>query len=249
MSTKVDFSKVGFADFQRMAGDANLSRYEKIGFPDTYRKGHEQDIFGDICAKLTNLSRTEMRVLDIGPGCSDLPQYLIDLCAQQGHVLALMDGEEMLAQLPDSDAVSKIDAIFPDCPDFLAQERGCIDVILCYSVLHYVFDEGCVFKFLDHALDLLSPGGQMLIGDIPNVSKRKRFFASDTGIAFHRAFMKTDESPDVQFNVPDTGHIDDAVMFGLVQRARNAGFDAYIVPQGENLPMANRREDILIVRS
>jgi hypothetical protein len=42
--------------------------------------------------------------------------------------------------------------------------------------------------------------------------------------------------------------IDDAVVFALVQRARAAGFDAYVLPQDASLPMANRREDILIVR-
>jgi hypothetical protein len=36
------FSKLGFDDFRKMAGDSSLSRYEKIGFPDEYRKGKEQ---------------------------------------------------------------------------------------------------------------------------------------------------------------------------------------------------------------
>ena len=42
--------------------------------------------------------------------------------------------------------------------------------------------------------------------------------------------------------------IDDAVVFALLQRSRLAGFDAYVVPQDSALPMANRREDILIIR-
>jgi hypothetical protein len=35
-------------------------------------------------------------------------------------------------------------------------------------------------------------------------------------------------------------------MIALLLRARAAGADAYIVPQDPALPMANRREDILI---
>jgi hypothetical protein len=31
-------------------------------------------------------------------------------------------------------------------------------------------------------------------------------------------------------------------------RARNQGFDAYIRAQAPDLPMANRREDILVIR-
>ena len=44
----------------------------------------------------------------------------------------------------------------------------------------------------------------------------------------------------------DQGKIDDSVLIGLVLRARAAGFDAYLVPQPETLPMANRREDLVI---
>ena len=47
---------------------------------------------------------------------------------------------------------------------------------------------------------------------------------------------------------PDTGKIDDAVVFEILERARESGFDAYVAPQPDELPMANRREDILIVR-
>lgn len=42
--------------------------------------------------------------------------------------------------------------------------------------------------------------------------------------------------------------IDDAVVLSLVSRSRAAGFNAFVVPQAANLPMANRREDILILR-
>jgi hypothetical protein len=36
------------------------------------------------------------------------------------------------------------------------------------------------------------------------------------------------------------------VIVAILSRARAAGADAYVVPQAPNLPMANRREDILI---
>ena len=123
-----------------------------------------------------------------------------------------------------------------------------IDVILTYSVLHYVFDEGNLFGFLDKSLGLLSEGGQMLIGDIPNISKRKRFFASPSGVRYHQKFMKTREIPPVNFNILEENKIDDSVIMSIISRSRNAGFDAYLLPQPDILPMANRREDILIVK-
>ena len=45
------------------------------------------------------------------------------------------------------------------------------------------------------------------------------------------------------------GQIDDGVILGVLQRYRGFGYDSYLLPQNENLPFANRREDILIVRN
>jgi hypothetical protein len=56
------------------------------------------------------------------------------------------------------------------------------------------------------------------------------------------------ESPSLEFNRIEENTIDDSVMMALTMRARLSGFDAYILPQAVDLPMANRREDILIVR-
>jgi hypothetical protein len=86
----------------------------------------------------------------------------------------------------------------------------------------------------------------MLIGDIPNQSQRKRFFSSRNGVKFHQDFTGTNEIPKVSFTSVETGKIDDSVVIGLILRARAAGYDAYLLPQPSDLPMANRREDILI---
>jgi cyclopropane fatty-acyl-phospholipid synthase-like methyltransferase len=242
------FANLGFEDFRKLAKDDSLSKYEKIGFPDSYRSGKEEFIFHDILAKLSNLNEEGKTVLDIGPGCSDLPKILIKYCQEKKHALTLVDAPEMLEQLPDDENVEKVAAFYPECPQLIELLAGKVDAIICYSVLHYIFVDTSLFRFLDTSLSLLAPGGHMLIGDIPNVSKRKRFFSSETGIRFHQDFMKTTEAPEIQFNQVEHGQIDDAVVMSLLQRARAQGFDAYVLPQDPGLPMANRREDILIVR-
>jgi hypothetical protein len=242
------FANIDFEDFRRLAKDESLSKYERIGFPDSYRSGFEELIFFDIRNKLSNLDNGQRQILDIGPGCSDLPGMLINLCREKSHILTLIDSAEMLGHLPDEPFIEKIAALYPNCPDAISGLQGKVDVILCYSVLHYILVDVAFFRFLDTSLSLLAPGGQMLIGDIPNISKRKRFFASETGVRFHQSFMKTAERPDVKFNQIESDQIDDAVVYALIQRARLAGFDAYVLPQNPGLPMANRREDILIVR-
>jgi hypothetical protein len=243
-----NFTQLGYEDFRDLASDPSLSKYEKIGFPDAYRDGYEDQIFADICAKATHLGRSAQTVVDIGPGCSDLPNKLINLCVDRQHQLTLIDSAEMLSLLPGGSGVEKVDALFPKCPELNERLAQKVDVIVCYSVLQYALIDTALYRFIDAALSLLAPGGQLLLGDIPNVSKRKRFFASEAGIAYHKTFMKTDQAPEVVFNRIEFDQLDDAIVLSLLQRARAQGFDAYVLPQHPGLPMANRREDVLITR-
>lgn len=242
------FDELSYDEFRRLASDKSLTPNERIGFPDAYRTGFDALIFNDILQKLTRLQGSSARVLDIGPGCSALPRLLIDHCVQRGYTLALVDSPEMLGQLPDAHGLTKFSGFYPDETVDLMAMKGQFDAILCYSVFHYLFAEGAFWRFLDCSIELLAPGGQMLIGDIPNVSKRKRFFASEAGIKFHQSFMQTDEIPDVDFRSVEFNRIDDAVLLGVIMRARAQGCDAYWLPQAEGLPMANRREDLLIAK-
>lgn len=241
------FQNLDFAAFKELAKDETLSPHEKIGFPDAYRAGKEIIIFDDLKTKVSNLEKSGQTIIDIGAGCGALAFLLIEQCLKNGNTLVLIDSEDMLAHLPDEENLVKIAAYYPnDCRDFLEEYKGRADVVISYSVLHYVFDEGNLFKFLDATLGLLAVGGECLLGDVPNISKRKRFFASPTGVKFHQDFMNTTAAPEVEFNRIESGQIDDAVLMSLMFRARNAGFDAYVLPQSDDLPMANRREDVFI---
>ena len=243
------FKHLTYEGFRDLATNASLSPYEKIGFPDSYRAGKEKEIFADIRSKLPNLEKRQQVVLDIGPGCTDVPRMMVDLCAANQHTLILVDAPEMLGLLPDLPHVRKHPGRFPDdCRDLLSEYAGRIDVLVTYSVFHYVYAEGNVFHFVDECIRLLAHGGGLLIGDIPNIAKRKRFFASPAGVQFHQNFMKTNDVPSVSFNCPEPGEIDDAVLLALIARARSSGCDAYILPQSAELPMSNRREDILICK-
>jgi hypothetical protein len=243
------FKDLTFDGFRELARDEGLSCYQQIGFPDAYRRGHEEAIFEDILAKLPGLDSAGKVVLDIGPGCSELPRMLIDLCGSRGHRLILCDSAEMLARLPDGPEMLKLPGRYPqESGPLFAEFTGRMDAILCYSVLHYVFAEQPLFDFIDRTLDLLAPGGACLLGDIPNVSKRKRFFSSEAGVRCHQAFTGRAERPAVAFNHPEPGKLDDAVVLAILARCRAAGFDTYVLPQGPALPLATRREDILIHR-
>jgi hypothetical protein len=242
------FSGIGFEDFRVMAQDKSLTRYEKIGFPDVYREGCEKRIFEDVQSKLKALSETNRIILDIGPGCSDLPNFIINQCVNKQHELILIDSKEMLDHLPEAKGVRKIPALYPNCPDLFDEYAGRVDAILVYSVIQYVFIESSLWDFIDLSLSLLAEGGEMLIGDIPNISMRKRFLSSQRGKQYHQKYASTTSFPEVKFNNIERHQIDDTVVFSILSRARMQGFDAYVLPQPTDLPMANRREDILIRR-
>ncbi|MFQ5753283.1 MAG: SAM-dependent methyltransferase [bacterium] len=240
------FKKLTFNDFKMLARDSSLSIYQKIGFPDSYRAEKEEAIFNDILSKLKHFNQTKKIILDIGIGCSGLATMMVDLSRKNDHTLVVIDSKEMLDLLPDEDFIKKIPGYFPDIPGLLEKFNSKIDSILTYSVFHYVFNEGNIFHFIDSALSLLKYQGELLIGDIPNVSKRKRFFKSEVGIKYHQEFTGMNRIPRVEFAVLEPDLIDDGVIFSILHRYRNYGYDTYLLPQENSLPMANRREDILI---
>jgi hypothetical protein len=249
-SSDLRFAALDYEAFRRLATAPGLSPNERIGFPDSYRGGKDEVIWADVVSKVPPLvERRGLRVLDIGPGCAALPRVIAQTCREQSHTLVFIDSPEMLAQLEDLPEVEKHGGFFPrDFREWADTAAGSFDAIVSYSVAHYVFLDGSLFDFVDAALQLLAPGGSFLLGDLPNVSMRKRFFASDAGKAFHHAFMNTTEDPEVRFNQLERGSLDDAVLQSLQARARAAGFDAWILPQRADLPMANRREDLLFRR-
>jgi len=86
-----------------------------------------------------------------------------------------------------------------------------------------------------------------LIGDIPNEDKRDRFLASEPGQAFLNNQDRI-ETSSAQISRDKTIKIDDSIVLSILSRYRRFDCEAYLLPQNPMLPMANRREDVLIVK-
>lgn len=248
MKKQNPFGDLTFDKFRELAGDKEISRHAKVGFPDDYREGKEEAIFSDICSKLPILNASNKTILEIGPGCSGLPVMLAELCQLKSHKLLFVDSPEMLGLLPEWSHVEKLPGRYPAVSYLFDKYTNKVDVIIAYSVIQYVFAESNLWDFLDRSLALLAAGGEILFGDIPNMTMRKRFFASAAGVECHRDYTQSDELPDIRFNQLEPGQMDDSVVFAILTRARAQGFHAWVIPQSSALPMANRREDILIRR-
>lgn len=245
----VRFQQIGFDRFRELARDPTLSEVEKMGGAKGHREGFDDAIWASMLAMLPALSGRDSTILDIGPGCGEIARRMIALAEASGHRLTMIDHQEMLDQLPASASADRIAGRFPeDMPAPAEGANGGFDVIVAYSVLHAVIVDSNPFAFLDAAMARLNPGGRLLVGDVPNYSKLRRFLSSEAGVAYHHAYMRTAEPPVVPAFAPATDRIDDGLLLGLVMRARLAGFDAYLLPQPGGLPLANRREDLLIER-
>ena len=239
------FRNLRFEDFGRMAKDHSLKPYEKIGFPSKFREGFDKVILQDIKNKINWDSAGSL--IDIGCGCGDLTELLIKDVGQSGKQILLVDSSDVLNQIEQSPYVNKVIGRFPDNGDEIKQ-NGLVDVVICYSVFHYVFLEGNPFDFIEQALGLLKPGGRFLLGDIPNVTKRNRFLLTPEGETFHQELMQTSEKPKISSSIIEHGKIDDGFIMGLLSRYRNFGVETYLLPQPTSLPLANSREDILFLK-
>ena len=221
--------RLDYAGFAKLASDDRLSKYEKIGFPNSYRAGYEEAIFADIRAKLPELGDRGLAVMDIGPGCSDLPRMLIEHCRAHGHRLHLVNSPEMLAQLARCAFIDETPGPVSDVPRRISPSLiGRIDVIICYSVLHYIFVDANPFDFIDLGVELLAPGGELLIGDVP-----ERVEADALLRQRRREWPSTARSP-ARTRCPRSRSTSRARQdrrrrrAGLLARARAAGVDAYV---------------------
>lgn len=237
-----------------LATNTAMSDSERVGFPPSYREGREAHIFDDVASKLTHLRLENQLFIEIGSGYSRLTACFMDQLQARGTRMVFSDSAEMLALFPESPAVERVPGRFPDNWSQFAPWEGRADAVLCYSVLQMVAEAGGVEEFVDHLGMLLASGGQLLIGDIPNASKRARYFASEAGRQYHRDYVArhgleadANEVP-AEFLNPPPGSLDDSFILTLAARFRRRGFDAYILPQSPHLPFFNRREDLLVVK-
>lgn len=222
-----------------------------LALPTRTRAGFEDAVVRDILGKLDLLADSGRTLVDIGGGAGGVTDRLLAFAGQQAHRLVLLDTSERLARLPEAPHIVKVSGRFPDQAPALRRALGPgtetgADAVLCYGILHVLFVDTNPFAVLDHLIDLLAPGGSALIGDVPNLSKRKRFYASARGIAYHRTIMNTIEPPVIRHYAVEHDQIDDTVLAALMRRAQIAGCDAYLMPQARDLPLADRRDDLLI---
>jgi len=239
-----------FEWYREQASSKDISETEMVGrFAE--QNANEHAIFPDLLNKIPNLSNDGIKVVDIGCGCSKPVLDLIESGEEHNQELVLIDSAEMLDNIvldeTSAKKVEKAPICFPEY-SFVDKHEGTADVVISISVFQCAFYDSNFIDFVDSAVRLLKSGGYLLLADIPNGTKKKRFLNSEEGAKFHMAWAKTQDKPEVTWSEFESMSLDDSTIFYLLQRYRNMGFETYLLPQNEGLPFSNTREDILIRR-
>lgn len=127
--------------------------------------------------------------------------------------------------------------------------------ILIYGVVPTLPDRNTLYAFLDKGVSLLKDDGLLLIGDISNIDKKRRFLKTKRGQEFQKKWEENCKKLDAQNPISKfissenskTVIINDKIVLDLVKRYRDRGFQTYLLNQPQNLPFGNTREDMLIV--
>ncbi len=210
-----------------------------------FQKGEERNILADVMDKLA--ITPEDACLEIGCGIGNI---LIPLSFLVDSITGI-DHPDCIKALKSRFKNENVNLYGTNFIDWENSARKYFDKILIYSVLHLLQDKDEVMFFIHKALSMLNSGGKILLGDIPNISKKERFVHSAEGKAFNEKWKERNqehlhkEYPAVPVD-SELATFDDKMMLSIIAELRGQGCNAYILPQPHALPFGYTREDILI---
>ena len=218
--------------------------------------GVETEILDDIIYKID--LQTNQNFLDIGCGYGLLTEYLISKISDNNITATLIDLPEIITLIKkniekDNKNLIFLEGYFPEVYNGVYEQM--YDRILLYGVLHYSDDP---YQMIDLIINLLKPYGRILLGDLPNISKKGRFLSSKNGILFESKYknLSTEFLPkykdhfDFENKMKSDNNyyskIDDNFIFNIYKQYTDLGYDVYILPQNEKLPFCKTRVDLII---
>jgi SAM-dependent methyltransferase len=212
----------------------------------SFQRDSEALIAGDVVEKL-RLEPSD-RLLEIGCGTGNV---LRPLAARVGEAVGIDHGACLAAFAPVPENVELVPGRWPQ-----VRLEGDFSKVLAYSVLHYLTGADQAFEFIDRCVELVRPGGRILLGDLPNADAGARFAATDFGQRFLAAWadrVAAERSPEDRARdelfagAPKLDrYIDDAFVTAVFARYRGRGHAVYVLPQPPDLAFSRTREDVLI---
>jgi SAM-dependent methyltransferase len=212
----------------------------------SFQRDGERLIADDVASKL-RLESSD-RLLEIGCGWGNV---LRPLASRVDAAVGVDHSSVLEAFAPRPANVQLVSGNWPE-----VDLEGDFSKALVYSVLHCLSDAARALEFVDRCLEVVRPGGLLLLGDLPNGDAAARFAATDFGRRFLEDWAERVESSksdddvlrdQIWADAPKLDRfIDDAFVLELFSRYRSRGHEVYVLPQPPGLPFSYTREDVLI---
>ena len=205
-------------------------------------KHSEKKIFNYIVKRL-DLKKND-NLLDIGCGAGPLCNYLTKYCIKRKINLTLNDIPEIIEFVKNKNIKSKyIKYISSEFQKKNLDKK--FNKVLCYSVIQCTNNPRIFFKKI---LKIVGNQSLILLGDIPNTSKKMRFLKSKFGHKFEEKRIKKKIKSIKNYIKENKQNLlinDEFISFSL-SYARRKGFNSYVLDQKNNFPFSYTREDILL---
>ena len=238
-------SSTSFENYSKLARQHDTGNTEVAGRY-RFQASAERRIINDVIGKLAINSDDSLLEIGCGPG-----NILLPLSYQVARAAGI-DNEAALGRLAARCGRSMHIATYPG--DFLSMElpEPLFSKVLIYSVLQYVDSLASAIRFLRRALSLLCPGGRLMLGDLPNHDKKRRFTESQSGMLASQEWsaLVSDAGLHPLSGLPQDNRVlvvDDDLLLSLLKCGRTDGYESYLLPQPTDLPFGHTRDDLIFV--
>ena len=211
-----------------------------------FQKKEEKKIINEI-TKILELNKSD-KIIDIGCGTGDV---VIPLSRKVKSITAVDYPKiiDLLKKRSDKQRVKNMKFISSDMLKLKTKKK--FNKVLAYSLIHYMKDKNQLKKFIKKLLDLTSSNGIILIGEIPNISMKKRFLKSKIRKEINKKFLhnlnKLKQKYTSQFNYNEKFiQIYDKEIRFMINYCNQIGVDAYVLPIKKGLPFSYTRVNLLI---
>ena len=233
-------SRISFENFGARAR-ADLSYSEKAG-RHGFQQAAEARMADDVAAKMR--LGPDDTLLEIGCGTGNL---LLPIASRVARATGI-DHPDCIASLRSRPGAERLELLEGNFLDLSIGRR--YSRVLVYSVIHYLGSLDEAKAFLSRAAGMLAPGGLLMVGDIPNEDRRRRFLDTPEGkrVAEEHARLRAQSgapSPAGLAPDPHLVRLDDAAVAALCRHLEAEGLVPRVVPQPPDLPFGHTREDLL----
>lgn len=233
-----------FENYERIAAAEGVDDTEVAGRYQ-FQADAERRIVDDVASKLQLGPDDALLEIGCGPG-----NLLLPLGARVHECFGIDNAAALERLRRRAQPGTRVTTIAGDFLSVVLPPRR-FSKVLVYSVMQCL-DDAAAAVFLERALSLVEPGGRLLVGDLANQDKKRRYAASAAGQAGSAAWRQQVEHAgphplDLQPRDEQLLHIDDALVLGWLALGRARGFESYLLAQSPDLPFGNTREDLLFV--